>query len=67
MGTSRKANHQMKSIANSTPQTLVPALPHVAIIWTEKELECLAKLICSAPAKPTKVLVRGLRSDVINR
>ncbi len=37
------------------------ALPHVKIDWTEKELESLARLMSSEPAKPTAALVRALR------
>ena len=37
------------------------ALPHVRINWTEKELDSLAKLASSEPAKPTAALVRALR------
>jgi hypothetical protein len=37
------------------------ALPRVRIEWTEKELDCLAQLARSEPAKPTAALVRALR------
>jgi hypothetical protein len=37
------------------------ALPHVTINWTEKELESLARLASSEPAKPTAALVRALK------
>jgi hypothetical protein len=37
------------------------ALRHVRINWTGKELESLAQLASSEPAKPTAALVRALR------
>ena len=37
------------------------ALPHVRIDWTEKELDSLAQLARSEPAKPTAALVRAFR------
>jgi len=37
------------------------ALPQVRIEWTEAELEHLAQLANSAPAKPTDALVRAMR------
>jgi len=37
------------------------ALPNVDIDWTEKELESLAKLASTEPAKPTPALVRALK------
>ena len=40
---------------------LESALPHVTINWTEKELESLARLASSEPAKPTAALVRALK------
>ncbi len=37
------------------------ALPHVKIDWTDKELESLAQLASSEPAKPTEALFRAIR------
>src|SRR5260370_16176216 len=37
------------------------ALPHVTINWTAKELESLARLARSEPAKPTAALGRALQ------
>ena len=36
-------------------------LPHVKIDWTEKELENLARLANSEPAKPTEALIRAMK------
>jgi len=36
-------------------------LPHVAIRWTDKELESLAELVSGQPAEPTEALVRAMR------
>jgi hypothetical protein len=45
-------------LERAAPET---ALPHVQINWTEKELESLARLASSEPAKPTVALIRALR------
>ena len=45
-------------LERAAPET---ALPHVRINWTEKELENLARLASSEPAKPTPALIRALR------
>jgi hypothetical protein len=37
-------------------------LPHVTIVWTEKELNHLAKLLTSEPAEPTEALIRAMKS-----
>ena len=37
------------------------ALPHVKIEWTAKELEHIAELACSEPARPTDALLRVMR------
>jgi hypothetical protein len=37
------------------------ALPHVDILWTDKELESLAELASGQPAEPTDALIRAMR------
>jgi hypothetical protein len=37
------------------------SLPLVELDWTEKELESLARLMSSEPAKPTEALIRALK------
>jgi hypothetical protein len=36
-------------------------LPHVDILWTDKELESLAELASGQPAEPTDALIRAMR------
>lgn len=60
---SESATGEKKVLVHPRLERVAPeaGIPHVNIEWNAKELERLAQLARSEPAKPTEALVRAMR------